>query len=131
MNSGLFDEEAYRDEAARHNEFLNSVLGLLAFTLALTCLGFEHPDRAALLCLGIIAPIYWQAFRRFPPTLYALRALAKEAPDEGEVKEAVKYLEKKYHGFSALFKNNLVLIIGLTFYGVVLLHPEALIWFKT
>ena len=32
MKSGLFDEEVVKKEAKRHNEFLNSAIGLLTFT---------------------------------------------------------------------------------------------------
>jgi hypothetical protein len=107
---------------------MNSVLGFIAFTLALSCLSFTHPQRPAFLCLGIILPIYWRAFKSFPPTLYALRKLAKEKKDAQTI-EKVKYLESKYHGMKSLFTDSLVLISGLTLYFLVLTYPETLTWF--
>ncbi|MGI1999130.1 hypothetical protein [Shewanella frigidimarina] len=125
----LFNENRYKEEANKHNEFLYSVLGIIAFTLALSCLGFEHPQRPAMLCLAIILPIYLRAFRSFPSTLYALRSLAKETKDL-EVIEAVKYLENKYHGIKSLLLESFVLFAGLSFYLCVLIYPEILAWFK-
>ena len=116
-------------EAKTHNEFLNSVLGVIAFTLALSCLGFDHPQRPAILCLGIILPIYWRAFKSFPQTLYTLRVLAKETKDP-EVISAIKYLEKKYHGYKSLVSDCLLLWSGLSFYLCVLFCPEVVIWLK-
>jgi hypothetical protein len=53
----LENEARYKEEVQKHNEYMNSVLGFIAFTLALSCLSFTHPQRPAFLCLGIILPI--------------------------------------------------------------------------
>lgn len=130
MKSGLFDEEVVKKEAKRHNEFLNSAIGLLTFTLGLTCLGFDHPQRAALVCLGVIIPVFIQAWGYFPETIKTLRELVKETNDPHAVR-VLKYLEKKYIGIRSLVTKNILYWYGLGFYLVVLLEPEYLSWVKT
>lgn len=129
MKSGLFDEEEVMQEAKKHNEFLNSAIGLLTFTLGLTCLGFDHPQRAALVCLGVIIPVYVQAWSHFPQTIKTLREIAKETNDAHAIK-VVRYLEGKYLGIRSLVTRNITYWYGLGFYLAVLIDPEYLSWVK-
>ena len=102
-------------------------MDLIAFTLALTCLSFDNPQRPALLCLGIIIALYLKALRKAPPTLRILRAMNREE-DNDELKETIKYLEKN-HGIKSLFRDCSILLIGLGVYLFVLSHPVTLEWF--
>ena len=129
MKSGLFDEEDVKRESERHNEFLNSAIGLLAFTLGLTCLGFEQPQKPAILCLGIITPVIFHALQYFPETIRTLRELVKETNDP-HASKVLKYLESRYLGIQSLVTKNILLWYGLAFYLLVLIGPEYLQWVK-
>ncbi|CAM3627366.1 hypothetical protein [Parendozoicomonas haliclonae] len=123
MESKLFDEEDIKQEAKKHNDFLNTGVGLISFTLALTCLSFNDPQKAALLCFPIVLGILLQARNHFPPTLREIKILEKETKDE-HVIEVRKYLDKKYLGVKSLLTKNLLYWYGCSFYLVVLVIHE-------
>jgi hypothetical protein len=129
LKSGLFNEEEFKLEAKKQSEFLNSVIGIVSFTLALTCMGFDKPDNAAILCLGIIIPLLIQSANHYPVTLKAIRDLEK-TEDDPHITEVRKYLEGKYLGYKALFTTNIIFIYGIGIYLLVLVKPENLMWLK-
>ncbi|KGD64047.1 hypothetical protein Y5S_02587 [Alcanivorax nanhaiticus] len=129
MKSKLIKEDEIRLEADKHSEFLNTALGLLTFTLALTCLSFDHPQRAAIICLGVVIPVYIQAWKHFPKSITALRELVKDTDDE-HAKQLLRYLEGKYLGFRSMLTKNVLLWYGLIFYFLVLLDFPPLEWLK-
>lgn len=120
MNSKLIDEEDLKQSIERQNKYLNSVLGTVCFTLALTCLGFSNPPRVATFCLFFILPLMREAANYYPHDLIALKRLADETKDP-EVMALDKYLRKKYLGYRAFFTKNPVFIVGYgTFFAVLL-----------
>lgn len=66
MKSELFDSKKIELEVEK-NEYLNSVFGLVCFTLALTCLGMGNPQKEALVCPLIIMPMLYDGYNHFPP----------------------------------------------------------------
>ena len=123
MDLELFDEEQVIKEAKKHNQYLNSVLGTVAFTLGLTCVGMQNTTKASLFTLGIIIPLVMQAFKYFPPEITALRQLYKETK-KAEVKKTLNELENKYYGFKSMLVGNFIYIYGFSFYLLVLLVPN-------
>jgi hypothetical protein len=130
MSHDLVDEETVELEVNRHQEFLNIGLGLVAFTLALGCIGTPSPEKSAWLCFPVIVGLAFWAVRHFPPTIIALRKLEKETGDS-QVSEVRKRLEKKYIGIKALITKNFLYWFGLAFFLGVLGSPEFVDWIKT
>jgi len=129
----LFSEKEIQDiqtEVEIHNELLNSVAGLITFTLALACLGFENPQKVAMMCSIVIIALLYQASRYFPPTLKVLRELEEDTKDT-DVMKARKALEGKYYGWRSLLTKAVLFWYGLGFYLAVLLFPEFTTWLKT
>jgi len=122
MDLELFDEEQVKKEAKNHTLYLNSVLGIVAFTLGLTCVSMPNTTKASIITLGIIIPLVIQAFKYFPPEITALRKLYKETQNP-EVKKTLKELENKYYGFKSMLIGNFIYIYGFSFYLLVLLVP--------
>ncbi len=129
MESQLFDESTVKAECKIHNDFLNSVLGLVAFTVGLTCAGMPNTQKAAAVSLGVIIPLVIQSFFHFPPTITALRQLYNETKDN-HVKEVLSYLENKYLGYKSVLTKNILYWYGFSFYLAVLFWPGLSTWLK-
>lgn len=127
----LITDEEYAREVKSHSDYLNWVFGVSTIFLAIACLQFATPWRAAVICLGAVAPMYVYAFASFPVSLKVLRKLYAETKDP-EVKKTVTHLERKFHGWRVIF-TNFILWFGLALYLVVLfsdgLKPFVL-WVK-
>jgi hypothetical protein len=130
MKSQLVDENKVKEESLRQNEYLNGILGIVIFSLALSCVGLPNPQKAALVLNLIIIPMVIAAIKHVPSTIITLRELRKEHPNDEEVRDLLKYLEKKYLGFHSAMKNNLVYLGGITFYILVLFSSDFTDWFK-
>lgn len=85
MNS-LVKEAKIRADVKQQSKFLNTVIGILGFTVGLTCFGFEDPQKPALLSLGIFIPLLVQAGNYYPSELKALKELISENPEHGYLK---------------------------------------------
>ncbi len=130
MQTGLLDIDEVRQRVISQSEYLNSFLGILAFTLGLTCLSFPEPKLAAYTCLGIIIPLYIKAVSMTPSSIYALRQLVKETEDPHAI-EVLRYLEHNYVGLRVLLTRNFVFWYGFGFFLVVAISPEWLMWLRT
>ena len=130
IETGLIDIDSVQANVIRQSEYLNSVIGILAFTLGLNCLAFTEPRLAAFTCLGIIIPVYVKAMNMTHPDILALRKLVKETQDP-HAKEVLIYLEKNFIGFRVFFTRNIVFWYGVGFFLVVLNNPEWLFWLRT
>ncbi|MGP1715861.1 MAG: hypothetical protein ACTS9Y_01665 [Methylophilus sp.] len=131
-NKPLITDEEYAQEVKSHFDYLNWVFGASTTFLAIACLQFPTPSRAAILCLGAIIPMYIYAFSSFPVSLKVLRKLYAETKDEN-VKKIIQHLEKKYHGWNVIF-TNFILWFGLALFLFVLasdLFQGPLQWIKT
>ncbi|SNY64821.1 hypothetical protein [Stenotrophomonas sp. CC120223-11] len=106
-------------EARRHADWLNWVFGITTFGLTLTALQFASPWKIALLCLPIVLSMYVYAWYSFPPTLRALRKLAKEHPKDPDVAKLTAEFEKSHNGLRA-FMRVLPMTIAILVYLYVL-----------
>ncbi|MFC4701533.1 hypothetical protein ACFO4O_15335 [Glaciecola siphonariae] len=131
MKSELFDEDSVKKEAKRQNDYLNTFLGILMFTLGFSCLGLEKPWKGSVVCLALLLPLFYKAIQYVPETVLTLRTLSKDHPEDLEIKESLKYLEKKYLGFKSVLTSNLVYLVGVVMFGLVLLSPDFVQWIKS
>ena len=102
MTKLLITDEEYAAEVKKHTDYLNWVFGLSTIFLSVSCLQFQTPWRAAVLCLGAVVPMYIYAFASFPRSMRVLRKLHVETKDP-EVRARVKELEHKFHGWRVIF----------------------------
>ncbi len=137
MTRSLITENEYAAEAARHIEWLNWMFGITLFLFAISALQFKSPWKVCLVGLLLVIPMYVHAFRSFPPSMVSLRQLAKDEPQNVEIKELVAHLERKYHSWKAAIELS-PLWIAFAFYVAVMatglegfsfLQP-ALSWFQ-
>lgn len=126
MKTELLDLDEVQHKIISQSEYLNSFLGILAFTLGLTCLSFPEPKLAAYLCLGVIIPFYIKAIRMAPPSIYALRQLVKKTKDP-HATDVLHFLERNYVGLRMVFTRNFVFWYGIGFFVVVIISPEWLL----
>ena len=117
-NKPLISDEEYAKEVKSHSHYLNWVFGVSTIFLAIACLQFPTPWRAAVICLGAVVPMYLYAFASFPASLKVLRQLYNETKDEN-VKNTIQYLEQKFHGWRVIF-TNFILWFGLALFIFVL-----------
>jgi len=137
-NRTLLTETEYAAEARAHVEWLNWIFGITSFFLALTALQFASPWKIALIGLPLFASMYIHAFRSFPPSLVALRHLAKQNPQDASLREMQDRLERRFHGWRAVIRLA-PFWIGLASYAVVLFSgtditaatDTALAWIKS
>lgn len=129
MKTELIDIDEVRQKVISQSEYLNSFLGILAFTLGLTCLGFPEPKLAAYTCLGIIVPLYIKAIYMTPSSIYALRQFVKRTKDP-HAKEVLRYLEKNFVGLRVLLTRNFIFWYGIAFFVVVVISPEWFFWLR-
>lgn len=131
MDRHLVSEAEYAVEAANHADFVNSVLGLVTFTLSLTALQFPNPSKIAFLSLVVLIPLYIQTIILFPASLKALRELKRQESGNQELIEIISKLEKKHHGWRAI-PRHAILILSLIVYAGVLFSDTfpCMLWFK-
>jgi len=127
METKLFDKKVLEKEAKIHRDFLNTVFGLACFTLSFTCANMSNPQKAAALCLFMIIPMWVKGYFYFPPTMRAVRELAKETKDSHTI-ELDKYLRTKYYGLISMLKKNIMYWSGLMFFILILAFPEVSAW---
>lgn len=102
-------------EYAKWSEFLNFVVGVLAFSLGISCLGTDRPDVTAFLSLLFVFIIMLRGQKYFPKRLAELRRAELTGVDE----VAYLGLRKKYFGLRAVLKNFAIYLIGWLFLGGV------------
>lgn len=128
----LLTEKEYSAEAKVHRDWLNWVFGITTFLYAVTALQFPSPWKICLLGLLLWIPMYIYAFKSVPPSLRALRQLAKEG--DTECKALLKLIETKHMGLSATLESSLLWISWVLYIAVLLTgadHPlDFMLWFK-
>ena len=100
-------ESAY----ARWSEFLNGIVGILAFSFGLSSLGTNNPQFFASLSLCFLLVVMLYGQKHFPKKIKELR---KEKLVEIDSLILIG-IEKKYFGIKALFKNFAIYLIGWLF----------------
>lgn len=106
--------------------YLNLAIGLLAFTLALACLGTDYPSPLGMLAVLVIAMVRSSGSNLFPKEFQDLREKAQE--DE-KAKLFLEALHKKYFGFKTNFTQYHLFMFGTLFLlAVALFQPVIFAW---
>ncbi len=108
-------------EYAEWGEFLNGVIGLLAFSFGLSCLGTDRPDITGFMSLVFILIFALYGKTKFPQKLKDLRKEELSGIDE----LILLGFERKYFSPMAVIKNFPVGLIGWFFLGGVTLYGAA------
>lgn len=128
----LINKKEYERDNKRIAFYFNQVIGVLVFTITLTCLSFETPQRAALFSLPIVLALLSLAPKG--NELWLVRKLIDEHDNEDEKKELKKELKDFIKADSGVFKSLKQVPIyyyGTMFYIVVLTVKDFGIWFRT
>lgn len=103
-------------EYAKWSEFLNIGVGLLSFSLGISCLGTPIPGISALLSLlFMLIFIAYGRKKHYPAKLRELRKATLVGIDE----VALLGIKRKYFGLSAIFRKFPVFLVGWFFLGGV------------
>jgi len=113
------DWDKIRVELKEYQNKLNMVVGIGGFMTALACLGTEHPSLYALIGVFIFFILKSHVLSVFPKDVITLRKLAKEYPENEEIKSELKNLEK-FLSVKSIMKNGKPAMIGYFFYWFVL-----------
>lgn len=102
-------------EYAKWAEFLNVGVGLLSFSLGISCLGTTRTDVTAFLSLLFMLLFMVYGQKHFPRKLRELRKASLVGIDE----LLLHGIERKYFGIKSLFKHFPIFIVGWLFLGGV------------
>lgn len=105
-------------EYAKWADFLNIGVGLLSFSLGISCLGTPNPEITALISLIFILIFMTYSMKHFPNKLRELRNRSLDGTDE----LLLIGIEAKYFGTKSLIKNFPIFLIGWLFLGGVLIY---------
>jgi len=109
-------------EYSKWGEYLNGGVGLLSFSFGLSCLGTPRPDITGFISLLFVLIFLIYGQKHFPQKLKELRKKKLSGIDE----LTLLGFEKKYFGFTALFKNFPIYLIGWSFLGFVSIYGVAI-----
>lgn len=109
-------------------EFLNSALGILAFTLALASLGTKMPWLSAVLCIVVVAFVRAEGGHILPSEIERIR---KEARNDEKAKVLLAGLSKKHLGISVLILKYPVFVIGTLLLFSVAVSPLLVDFFPS
>lgn len=107
--------EEIESEYAKWAEFLNVGVGLLSFSLGISCLGTPRPDVTGFLSLLFMLLFMLYGQKHFPHKLRELRKASLVGIDE----LLLLGIERKYFGIRGVFKNFPVFFTGWLFLGGV------------
>lgn len=107
--------EEIETEYAKWAEFLNVGVGLLSFSLAISCLGTTRTDVTAFLSLLFMLLFMVYGQKHFPRKLRELRKASLVGIDE----LLLHGIERKYFGRKSLFKHFPIFLAGWFFLGGV------------
>ncbi len=107
--------EEIESEYAKWAEFLNVGVGLLSFSLGISCLGTPRPDVTGFLSLLFMLLFMVYGQKHFPRKLRELRKASLVGIDE----LLLLGIEHKYFGIRGIFKNFPVFLAGWLFLGGV------------
>jgi hypothetical protein len=110
-------------EYAKWAEFLNVGVGLLLFSLGISCLGTPRPGITGFLSLLFMLLFMVYGQKHFPRKLRELRKASLVGIDE----LLLLGIERKHFGIQGVFKNFPVFLAGWLFLGGVAIYG---IWFK-
>lgn len=105
-------------EYAKWAEFLNVGVGLLSFSLGISCLGTPHPDITSFLSLIFMFMFMLYGKKHFPRKIRELRKTELIGMDE----LTLLGIERKYFGFRSVLHNFPVFLGGWFFLGGVGLY---------
>ena len=107
--------EEIESDYAKWAEFLNVGIGLLSFSLGISCLGTTRTDVTA--CLSLLFMLLFMVYgqKHFPRKLNELRKASVAGLDE----ILLLGIERKYFGIRSLFKNFPIFLAGWFFLGGV------------
>lgn len=105
---------------AAWSEFLNSVVGLLAFTLALASLGTKFPAISGLLSFIVVVLVRGKGSHIFPPEIERLRIDAKHDPKAALVLEG---LSRKHLRVTVMVLKYPLFVIGTVLLLTVVFSP--------
>ncbi|WP_214649157.1 hypothetical protein, partial [Vibrio anguillarum] len=100
--------------------FLNNAIGILAFTLALACLGTNVPWLNACFSVLIVGYVWFQGKNNFPEEIDKLR---KEAKDDKQAKLVVKALVSEHLNWKTMFTKYPVYLLGYVFLLITACSP--------
>lgn len=100
--------------------FLNTGVGLLAFTLAMASLGTESPVINSWLSFAVVVIVRVQGKNYFPAEIQMLKARAKS---DSTAKILLDGLMSKYFGFGSNFRLYPLLVVGILLLWAVGVSP--------
>jgi len=110
--------EEIESEYAKWAEFLNVGVGLLSFSLGISCLGTPRPDVTGFLSLLFMLLFMVYGQKHFPLKLRELRKASLVGIDE----LLLLGIERKYFGIRGVSKNFPVFLAGWLFLGGVAIY---------
>jgi hypothetical protein len=112
--------------------YFNHVIGLIVFTITLTCLGFNDPQTAAIFSFPVILFLFSASPKG--TELVLVRALINNHENQEEKEIFSKELEgfiKSQNSFLKSLKESYMYLYGTMFYTIVLLSNDFGLWFRS
>ncbi|MFO4713454.1 hypothetical protein V5H05_18170 [Vibrio cholerae] len=127
----LIDKKKYTADEKSHRDYFNHIVGIITFTITLTCLSFDNPQKVALLCFPIVLALLLGApeFK----SLKDARNLIELAENDHDKKLLEAQLKKEtgpFLKFRELFQMA-IYFYGLIFYILVATKPEITNYLKS
>jgi len=110
--------EEIETDYAKWAEFLNVGVGLVSFSLGISCLGTPRPDISGFISLTFMLMFMVYGQKHFPHRLRELRKASLVGIDE----ILLVGIEHKYFGIGSLFKSFPVFLLGWLFLGGVAIY---------
>lgn len=107
--------EEIESDYAKWAEFLNVSVGLLSFSLGISCIGTTRTDVTAFISMLFMLLFMVYGQKHFPRKLRELRKTSLLGIDE----LLLHSIERKYFGIRSVLKNFLVFLTGWFFLGGV------------
>ena len=105
-------------EFAKWSEFFNVGVGLLSFSLGISCLGTSRPDVTGFLSLLFVLVFMFYGQKHFPGKIRKLRKDELSELDQ----LTLLGIERKYFGLRSLIRNAPVFLAGWAFLGGVAIY---------
>ncbi|MGN2613025.1 hypothetical protein ACTFQ6_14780 [Aliivibrio fischeri] len=99
----LINKTEYKKEMKKISLYFNQVIGLVLFTITLTCLGFETPQKAALFSLPIVISLFISSPKG--KELVIVRTLINQHDNEEEKNKFLKEFNEFVKSETGFFKS--------------------------
>lgn len=109
-----------RERFEKWADFLNMSFGLVAFTLALACLGTKMPALNAWFSLAVLAVVRFKGRHLFPAEIIRLRKLAKT--DE-KARVLLRGLESEFLSLKTAITVYPIFLLGYVLLAVIAFSP--------